>query len=236
MIFSLRQGEMMALIQAFREGGPFMFVILAFGLMTFAFMVERFFYLYLTVKPIPESWLKAVREALMRGDFQQAEKLAVTSKNPLSPVLVTGCQILHKGGSEEEIQARMDEALSKAINTIDKRTGFLSMFGNVATLVGLLGTITGMIHSFAAVAQANPMDRATLLSKGIAEAMNCTAFGLIVAVPALVMFAVYQNKTDHIVQDITQKTSEVFHDLIFFFDRGATASRTRTTQRPEANA
>src|SRR6185503_15024726 len=104
---------------------------------------------------------------------------------------------------------------------------------NVATLVGLLGTITGMIHSFAAVAQANPMDRATLLSKGIAEAMNCTAFGLIVAVPALVMFAVYQNKTDHLVQEITHKTSEIYHDLIFFFDRGATPVRARNGSRPE---
>ena len=226
----------MVLVQAFREGGPFMFVILAFGLLAGAFIVERYYSLYLTVKPIPEAWLTGVREALMRGDFQQAEKLAQTSKNPLSPVLIKGCQIMHKGGGEEEIQARMDEELSKAIHKVDRRTAFLSMFGNVATLVGLLGTIAGMIHSFAAVAQANPMDRATLLSKGIAEAMNCTAFGLIVAVPALVMYAIYQNKTDHIVNEITQKTAEVYHDLIFFFDRGAAGTKTRAATRPEANA
>ncbi len=85
-----------------------------------------------------------------------------------------------------------------------------------------------MIHSFAAVAQANPMDRATMLSKGIAEAMNCTAFGLIVAVPALVFFAVYQNKTEALIQDLTQKTSEIYHDLIFFFDRGTVATKSRT--------
>ncbi|MGE3760567.1 MAG: hypothetical protein AB7H97_22575, partial [Pseudobdellovibrionaceae bacterium] len=66
--------------------------------------------------------------------------------------------------------------------------------------------------------------------------MNCTAFGLIVAVPALVMFAVYQNKTDMLVQDITQKTAEIYHDLIFFFDRGASAGRTRNVTLPEANA
>jgi biopolymer transport protein ExbB/TolQ len=226
----------MLLITAFREGGPFMFVILAFGLFTLGFIIERYYTLYLKTNPIPENWLKAVREALMRADFQQAEKLASASQNPLSPVLVKGCQIMQKGGSEEEIQARMDEELSTAIHKIDRRTGFLSMFGNVATLVGLLGTIVGMIHSFAAVAQANPMDRATLLSKGIAEAMNCTAFGLIVAVPALVMFAIYQNKTDMMVQEITQKTSEIFHDMIFFFDRGATKTQARPAPRPEANA
>lgn len=227
----------MAIIQAFREGGPFMYVILVFGLLTATFILERYVFLYMSLKPITENFVTAVREALMRGDFAGAEKIAVQAANPLSPILVRGCEIMQKGGGEEEVQARMDEELGRAISRIDRRTGFLSMFGNVATLVGLLGTIAGMIHSFAAVAQANPMDRATLLSKGIAEAMNCTAFGLIVAVPALVMYAVYQNKTDLLIQDITQKTSEVYHDLIFFFDRGSAKVQTRTTSpRPEANA
>ncbi len=225
------------IIQAFREGGPFMFVILAFGLATFAFIIERYYSLYLLVKPIPAQWLNGVRDALMRGEFSQAEKLAAQSANPLSPILVKGCQVMQRGGSEEEVQARMDEELSKGINKIDRRTAFLSMFGNVATLVGLLGTIVGMIHSFSAVAQANPMDRATLLSRGISEAMNCTAFGLLVAVPALVAYAIYQNKTDHMVQNLTQATSEVYHDLIFFFDRTNSSTRSRSTStRPEANA
>lgn len=227
----------MIIVQAFREGGPFMYVILTFGLLAAAFILERYVFLYMSLKPITAHFVANVREALMRGDFTGAEKIAVQAGNPLSPVLIKGCEIMQKGGGEEEVQARMDEELGRAINRIDRRTGFLSMFGNVATLVGLLGTITGMIHSFAAVAQANPMDRATLLSKGIAEAMNCTAFGLIVAVPALVMFAVFQNKTDVLIQDITLKTSEVYHDLIFFFDRGTATGKTRTpTPRPEANA
>lgn len=225
------------IIQAFREGGPFMFVILAFGLATLAFIIERYYSLYLKLKPIPAAWVSGVREALMRGEFAQAEKLAGQSQNPLSPILIKGCQVMQRGGSEEEVQARMDEELSKGIHKIDRRTAFLSMYGNVATLVGLLGTIVGMIHSFAAVAAANPMDRATLLSRGIAEAMNCTAFGLIVAVPALVAYAIYQNKTDHLVNDLTQATSEIYHDLIFFFDRSESASRSRSTAiRPEANA
>lgn len=214
-----------------------MFVILAFGIATFAFVIERYYSLYLKVKPIPAQWLSGVRDALMRGEFSQAEKLAAQSANPLTPILVKGCQVMQRGGSEEEVQARMDEELSKGIHNIDRRTAFLSMFGNVATLVGLLGTIVGMIHSFAAVAQANPMDRATLLSRGIAEAMNCTAFGLLVAVPALVAYAIYQNKTDHVVHDLTQATSEIYHDLVFFFDRSSTSSRSRSSSvRPEANA
>ncbi|MGE4130369.1 MAG: MotA/TolQ/ExbB proton channel family protein [Bdellovibrionales bacterium] len=225
----------MNIFQAFREGGPFMFVILAFGLFTVAFIVERYVSLFLRLKPISNQWITNVREFIVRGEFARAEEVASQAKNPLTPIIVKGLQVLQRGAGEEEVQARMDEELSRSINNIDRRTGFLSMFGNVATLVGLLGTIVGMIHSFAAVAQANPMDRATLLSKGISEAMNCTAFGLIVAVPALVTFAIYQNKTDQIVNDLTQKTSELYHDLIFFFDRGETPSRARTN-RPEANA
>jgi biopolymer transport protein ExbB len=80
-----------------------------------------------------------------------------------------------------------------------------------------------MIHSFAAVASANPADRATMLSKGISEAMNCTAFGLVVAIPALVAFAIYQNKTDQFVNKLTTITSEIFHDLLFLSSKNATA-------------
>lgn len=215
----------MAILQAFRDGGPFMFVILAFGLLTIAFIVERYIFLYTRIKTIPDGFMQGLRESIKRGDFAQAERWSQQNKTLLSPIASRGCHVLRKGGSEEEVQARMDEELSKTIHHIDRRTGFLSMFGNVATLVGLLGTIAGMIHSFAAVAQANPMDRATLLSRGIAEAMNCTAFGLIVAVPALVTFAIFQNKTDMVIQDLTQKTSEIYHDLIFFFDRDVPARK-----------
>ena len=88
----------MIIIQAFREGGPFMYVILAFGLVTAAFVIERYFSLYLKVKAIPTAWLTGVREALMRGDFSQAEKLAAQSLNPLSPVLIKGCQVMQRGG------------------------------------------------------------------------------------------------------------------------------------------
>ena len=229
----------MFILQAFRDGGPFMFVILTFGVFTAAFIVERYLFLYSKSKAIPDGFVKGVRDNLLRGDFAAAERWAMQTPTPLTRVIIRGCQIMQKGGSEEEVQARMDEELSKAIHSIDRRTGFLSMFGNVATLVGLLGTITGMIHSFAAVAQANPMDRATLLSRGIAEAMNCTAFGLIVAVPALVTYAIFQNKTDMLIQDLTQKTAEIYHDLIFFFDRGTanvTAKPSARTHLPEAQA
>jgi biopolymer transport protein ExbB/TolQ len=90
------------------------------------------------------------------------------------------------------------------------------MFGNVGTLLGLLGTVTGMITSFSGVSSATPTDRINMLSSGISEALNATAFGLIVAIPALVAYAIYQNRTDAIVGELTESSSEIYHDFLFY--------------------
>lgn len=207
----------MDVIRHFNEGGIFMYAILLFGILSFSLIVERALALYKNYKS-PEAGFRAkILDLIRKGDLQGAESYAKNSGGTsLSAIIGVGCQIRSGNGGDEELQARMDERLSSEISKIDRRTGFLAMFGNVATLIGLLGTIAGMIQSFAAVASASPSDRATLLSKGIAEAMNCTAFGLIVAIPALVAFAFFQNKTDRIVGSITELTTEIYHDLLFF--------------------
>lgn len=210
----------MFVIQAFQEGGPFMYLILAFGIFTVAFISERAMFLYRKVQTVPTGFRQKVAEYVGRGDFRGGEAYALSTKTSVGAVVASGLQVRAQHGGDELVQARMDETLSSEIHRIDRRTGFLAMFGNVATLVGLLGTIAGMIHSFSAVAQANPMDRATLLSKGISEAMNCTAFGLLVAVPALVAYAVFQNKTDKMVNEITDASTEIYNDLIYYFDHG----------------
>jgi biopolymer transport protein ExbB len=224
----------MFVIRAFQEGGPFMYVILAFAIFTLTFVAERGVYLYKKVQPIPAGFRQKILDFVGRGDFRGAESYALSTQTNVGVVVAAGLKIRANQGGEEVVQARMDEQLSHEIHKIDRRTGFLAMFGNVATLVGLLGTIAGMIHSFAAVASANPMDRATMLSKGISEAMNCTAFGLLVAVPALVAFAIYQNKTDRLINELTDATTEIYHDLIFLFDRGSSRS-VRSEVRTETN-
>ncbi len=213
----------MALLAAFNDGGPFMYVILIFGLFSISFVIERGVYLYLKVVEAPANFREMLNSFLQNADLKGASQLALKNKSGVARVAGAGLEQLMLGGSEEHVQARMDEQLSREIQTVDRRTAFLAMFGNVATLVGLLGTITGMIHSFGAVASASPMDRATLLSKGISEAMNCTAFGLVVAVPALVAYAVYQNKTDRLITEMTNTVSEIYHDLVFTMDFGTTS-------------
>lgn len=218
----------MGLIHKFNEGGIFMYAILIFGILSFALIIERYVSLYRKNAQPSAAFRNKILALLASGDLVGAQNLATSEENTsLAKIAKLGIQLRAQGAGDEEIQARMDEALSKEVQQIDQRTGFLAMFGNVATLLGLLGTISGMIQSFAGVAQANPADRATLLSRGISEAMNCTAFGLLVAIPALVAYAVYQNRTDRFVNTLTTLTSEIFHDLLFLIDTDRTTPNTQ---------
>jgi biopolymer transport protein ExbB/TolQ len=92
--------------------------------------------------------------------------------------------------------------------------GFLAVIGNISTLLGLLGTITGLIQSFAAVANADPATKAALLTKGISEAMNCTAFGLIVAVPAVALYSILQNRAQRIIDEINEISIKTFNFIL----------------------
>lgn len=196
-----------------------MYFILVFGLFTIAFLYERANALFFKIKEIPSNFRSQILNFVSSGDLigarNFAQNTAMSTNSALARIAAIGCQLRANGAGDDELQARMDEALNREISAIDKRTGFLGMFGNVATLLGLLGTISGMIRSFAAVASASPADRATMLSLGISEAMNCTAFGLVVAIPALVAFAIYQNRTDKLVGGLTENTTELFNDLLF---------------------
>jgi biopolymer transport protein ExbB len=88
------------------------------------------------------------------------------------------------------------------------------MIGNVATLLGLLGTIVGLIGAFGAVANANPADKAAILASSISEAMNCTAFGLLTAIPALVAYSVLQGRSQHMIEDINESSVAVLNLII----------------------
>lgn len=208
----------MGLIDQFHAGGFFMYFILLFGLLTVAFIFERFNALYRNYKMAPKDFRKSILTFMSQGDFKGAQDyIEMNAKDTsIGQIAAVGCKMRQMGAGDEALQARMDEQLSKEISSYDKRTGFLAMFGNVSTLFGLLGTVTGLISSFAGVAAASPVERANLLSSGISEALNSTAFGLIAAIPALVAFAVFQSKTEGIVTKLTEQASEIYHDFLFY--------------------
>jgi biopolymer transport protein ExbB/TolQ len=111
--------------------------------------------------------------------------------------------------TDVEVQSAMDQMALRELPLIERRTGYLAMIGNVATLMGLLGTIVGLITSFAAVAGIDPSQKATMLARGISEAMNCTAFGLLVGILSLLAFSVLNGKTQALIDDINEVSAHV---------------------------
>jgi biopolymer transport protein ExbB len=206
------------IIELYVAGGFYMHFILIFGLLTMALSVERAYVLYKTYKPAPTDLRKNLLSFIARADMKAAcDYIELAAKDTsIGKVVLTGFRLKAAGAGDEALQARMDEQLTKEIGVYDKRTAFLSMFGNVATLLGLLGTVTGLIVSFAGAAASSPAERANLISHGISEALHATAFGLIVAIPALVLFAIFQSRTERIVSSMSETVAQIYHDLLFY--------------------
>lgn len=206
--------------EAFSKGGLWMWFILGLQIAALAIIVERVISLYIKRKPLQRKKVLEFQQGICQGDlktvFQTAQSLSTESS--ISRTVAAGTQAAINMGGKEEIQGKMDEILLEENEQIEKRTGFLAMIANVATLAGLLGTITGMIKSFAAVSNANPMEKATLLSNGISEAMNTTAFGLIVAIPTLLIYAVLTNRSQTLVEDLNQAALKAFNWLSYSFN------------------
>ena len=208
------------LAAAFHGGGIFMWPILAIQLTSIAIIIERTYGLFAKRKLNQMEFVSTFEEGIRRGEVDGVvarAQMAVRTE-PVARAVVAGAQAARNFGGKDEIQGKMDEVLLEENSRLDRRIGFLSMLGNVATLTGLLGTITGMIKSFAAVAYANPSEKAALLASGISEAMNATAFGLIAAIPALVMYAVLQNRANLLAEDLNQSALKVFNWLSYSFD------------------
>ncbi|HET6439974.1 MAG TPA: MotA/TolQ/ExbB proton channel family protein, partial [Anaeromyxobacter sp.] len=190
-----------------------MYPILVAFLFTLVLIVDRIIALYLTAYCNKEGFLKGLREHIYRGDLDRAISYCASQRRtPLVSVIKAGLINVPKG--EGDVQAAMDEATLRESPRIEKRTGYLAMLGNVATLLGLLGTIIGLIGAFAAVANVSPSDKATTLSNSISEAMNCTAFGLLVAIPALVAYSVLQGRSQHMLDDINESAVSVLNLII----------------------
>jgi len=196
-----------------------MFVILAAQIVSVAIICERAYALFVTRKPDQKGLAKVLSDDIRGGNLEKALRRAeaMGKSQPFGSVAAAGLQAAIDMGGKEEIQIKMDEVLIEESTRVEKRIGFLAMFANVATLMGLLGTITGLIHSFAGIASANPAEKATILSKGISLAMNTTAYGLIVAVPALVMYSVLQNRATKLTEDLNKAALNLFIQLTFHY-------------------
>ncbi|HRO66635.1 MAG TPA: MotA/TolQ/ExbB proton channel family protein [Pseudobdellovibrionaceae bacterium] len=197
-----------------------MWAILAAQIVSVAIIIERAYALFMNRKPNQKALSKLLSDDIQNGNLEKALKRAqqMGINNPLGTVASAGIQAAMDLGGKEEIQMKMDEVLLEESSRVEKRIAFLAMFANVATLIGLLGTITGLIHSFAGIAEADAAQKAVILSQGISLAMNTTAYGLLVAVPALVMYAVLQNRATKLVEDLNKAALNLFIQLSFHYE------------------
>lgn len=208
-------------VQAFGHGGFVMWIIFAGQIISIAIIIERAVALYMKRNPNNRQLAKAFEDDIKKGKLESVmnrAQLLASSGNALGKTILAGTQAAYHFGGKDEIQSKMDEVLLSESSSLEKRTGFLAAIGNIGTLAGLLGTIIGLIDAFEAVAQSNPVEKANLLSQGISMAMHATAYGLIMAIPALVMYAVFQNRANTLAEDLNQTSLMVYNWLSYNYE------------------
>jgi biopolymer transport protein ExbB/TolQ len=211
----------------FQTGGPFMYpigLVLALGL---AIAVERFVVLS-SSRHSNRKAFTAVMDQLKKKDYKGVITTGRESSVPIARIAAAGIARFASSRRRDDIESAMEEGVMEALPRLEKRTPYLATLANVATLLGLLGTIIGLIAAFTAVASADPAEKASMLSSSISVAMNTTAFGLISAIPLLLLHAVLQTKTTELVDSFEMASVKVLNSLA---DANAIPAKTRAEDR-----
>ncbi len=186
-------------IRFFQEGGPFMYPIAVVLVVGLAITLERFLYLAMVRRRNRHAFEQGILPLLRKRDYRRAMQAASNSNSAIASVMAAGIARLLNNSRREDIEYAMEEGLMEVLPRLEKRTQYLATLANIATLLGLLGTIIGLIAAFTAVASADPSQKASLLSESISIAMNTTAFGLMSAIPLLMFHALLQTRTNEII-------------------------------------
>lgn len=198
------------IIKFFQDGGAFMLpiaLVLALGL---AIALERWIYLTRVRVANLMSWRK-LQPMLEKGDLRTALNTANSSRTAIGRILSYGLERASTTNNTAEVEMAMEEGLMEILPRLEKRTHYLATLANIATLLGLLGTIIGLIRAFTAVGEANPADKADLLSASISVAMNTTAFGLMAGIPLLLLHALLTTKTTTVVDSLEMATVRIMN-------------------------
>ena len=199
--------------KAFCEGGTAMYFIAIVGFLVVALILERMVSLQkLTIDKSSVS--KNIFSMIMQGQIQQAMALCDATPTPLTNTMKAGLVQVFNRRPDEEVQVAMDASVLRETPRLEGWTSFLAVFGNVSVLIGLLGTIIGLIKSFSGVAEADAATKAAHLSKGISEALNCTAFGLLVSIIAITAYGFFQVRIGRATNDMLESTMNLMNHVV----------------------
>jgi biopolymer transport protein ExbB len=189
------------IVEFFSRGGVFMLPILFAAAIGVAITLERF--VTLTRMSVRNRSMWATLDpVLTNGEFDKAREMAGKDDTAISRLISVGLSLQGAVRRRDDVKTAMQECMTGIMPQLEKRTHYLATLANIATLLGLLGTVSGLIHAFSAVATVNPAEKANLLSASISEAMNCTAFGLMVAVPFLAFHSMLQTRTVELIDHL----------------------------------
>ncbi|MCB1152117.1 MAG: MotA/TolQ/ExbB proton channel family protein [Deltaproteobacteria bacterium] len=196
----------------FVEGGSVMYVILVALILAVLIAVERFYFVFFRFNINGENFMRKIQQLVEARNYERAIQLCnAVPRSALAKVVKAG--LVKAGQDPRDIQNSVDEAALEILPKLTKRTGFLQVIANVATLLGLLGTIFGIILAFKAVAEVDPSMKQVVLTKGIAVALYTTAFGLIVAIPSMVAHALVESSTTKIIDEIDEYSVKLINQL-----------------------
>jgi len=201
-----------SVVEIFQSGGNFMFLILIVFCLAIAIVLERFFFLYYKYNINAPKLYQQIRSAVLKGDIKGAIRFCDDS--PLPAIMRAG--LIKAQDRPADILPAMEEAALEVTPRVQKRTPYLAVLANISTLLGLLGTIFGLIVAFSAISGAEPGEKAIELARGISLAMSTTAFGLVVAIPCLLFHAVLQSKANRLLDEVNEyslKTAHMLQDL-----------------------
>jgi biopolymer transport protein ExbB len=196
------------IVNFFKEGGFFMYPVLLVASLGTAVVIERFIYISRATVNGEPLW-QQIQKHLAAHRVDDAIKLCQDKRQPLPYVLLHGLKAVKAAEPREDLQHAMEEAMLDVLPPLERRTPYLPILANVATLLGLLGTIIGVIKAFAAVSAADPSQKSVLLAQGISTALNMTAFGLMVAIPLILIYSFMQSQTTKIVDSIDQYSTKL---------------------------
>lgn len=207
-----------AVVRFFQMGGFFMYPILLVLAVGIAISVERWIQLNRMMTENRKIW-DELHPVLVEGDFEKAREMVNDDKSAIAQMLAMGLARQGAVRRREDIEIAMEESMMEIIPQLEKRTAYLALLSNIATLFGLLGTIMGLIEAFTAVATASPVEKAALLAASISEAMNCTAFGLMSAIPLLLLHARLTTTTGQIVNSLEMASVKALNTISSFTKR-----------------